>query len=173
LADAFVSKWYLEPVEDRKGRREAALFLLSETGQAVAMSDDQDTIWREIILVNEGVYKIWDMYVTFYTWFFGANLLALSWMFSIAEAPAFTANKGMICGIWVVMNLFTTATTLMLSYHSYRMNKRINDLLASRGSASLVEADDILPLTMTTWGGIANAFSLIINAVLWTVLYQI
>ena len=34
------------------------------------MSDNQETVWKAIVLLNEGVYKIWALYITWYTWFF-------------------------------------------------------------------------------------------------------
>lgn len=135
------------------------------------MPTDPDASWKEIVLLNEGVYKIWSLYISWYTWFFGANLLVLSWLFT-NQSSAFHANKASVCGIWVVMNGLGATTSILLSLHSIHINRRIRDLLRARGPDTLVEADDILPRRMTAWGGIANAIALMINAALWAALYS-
>ncbi len=133
---------------------------------------DQETVWKAIVLLNEGVYKIWSLYITWYTWFFGSNLIVLSWIFvNKGQTSSFNDNKAFVCGIWVVMNLLGTTTSVMLSLHSHRINRRIRDLIGVSEPSVPVRANDILPNDMTTWGGLANALALVIMGGLWAALY--
>jgi hypothetical protein len=40
------------------------------------------TTWDELCVLQSTLASQWQAYVTWYTWFFGINLLALSWIFS-------------------------------------------------------------------------------------------
>ena len=80
------------------------------------MSENQEAVWKAIALLNEGVYKIWGLYITWYTWFFGSNLIVLSWIFlNQGNSPSFDENKASVCAIWVVMNFLGTTTSVMLA----------------------------------------------------------
>ncbi|HYU95593.1 MAG TPA: hypothetical protein VE989_05450, partial [Sphingomicrobium sp.] len=82
----------------------------------------------------------------------------------------FAQNKLNVCAIWIIMNGLGTVTSVKLAIHSYRINRRIRGLLTISGLDFPVDADDILPNDMTTWGGVANAFALVIMAGLWAYL---
>ena len=135
------------------------------------VSDNNEILWNAIVLLNDGVYKIWGFYVTWYTWFFGSNLIVLSWIFVNQQSPSFSENKESVCAIWIIMNLLGTTTSIMLAVHSHRINGRIRDLLKLGGTDVPIAANDILPNDMTTWGGAANALALMIMAALWGALY--
>ena len=117
-----------------KTSRRSSVRLLPPAAPQIATDEpaapNQDSIWKAIVLLNEGVYKIWGLYITWYTWFFGSNLIVLSWIFVNKQAPSFESNKASVCGIWVVMNVLGTTTSTLLALHSYRINRRIRELIA-------------------------------------------
>lgn len=49
------------------------------------MSESKYSRWAELCILQNSTIKIWQIYMTWFAWFIGANLFALSWIFTSKE----------------------------------------------------------------------------------------
>lgn len=88
-----------------------------------------DLVRSELEAIRDSLLKIWAIYMTWYTWFFGANLLVIGWLFTADHPP--TAERTMLLSLaWIVFN--TTGLISSLKMRSYTT-------AASRHAAQLVD----------------------------------
>ena len=69
--------------------------------------------WEEFKIVQDVYVKMWQMYLNWFTWFYGVNLLAMSWVFTSEKM-----NKALVAGLALLM-IFCLIMGVLLSFIMY------------------------------------------------------
>jgi hypothetical protein len=126
---------------------------------------------NELKRIQTGVFDAWRLYMTWYTWFFGANLVVLGWIFTRGTAPLEPRNVAILAVAWILFNITGVVSTWRLRSLTMQATKQAAKLGALL--ATLVpESSDLnsnlgFPADLGNAGALANALSLTINICLW------
>jgi hypothetical protein len=126
----------------------------------------------ELKRLRDTVFESWKVYMSWYTWFFGANLLVLGWILTRkADAPSAT-NVRILALTWIVFNLLGTVGTFQVRTFTETMSTRadlvcrlINERTGSMPGGFTLSSG--LAGRLTKWAAVANGASLIANATVW------
>jgi hypothetical protein len=118
--------------------------------------------------------QAWQIYMTWYTWFFGANLIVLGWLFTQSAEPLQQRHVRLLCIGWIVFNVTGVASTIRLMMFSRRATRKgaqLSSRLADTVSGG-VAFDPLcsFPTELGDVGALGNLISLAINIGLWTYL---
>jgi hypothetical protein len=143
-----------------------------QEGRGIMNDSSADRVVGELSRTADGLYKVWRIYMMWYTWFFGANLLAMTWVFTrgsdTGDAP------WLLCAAWLFFNLLAIAVACGILYHTSTAGARANSILrtlseTSRSTAQL-EVSFAFPVGVAKLCASLTAVSLVGNVVLWTYL---
>lgn len=126
------------------------------------MSSGSDGAWDEIRLIQEGCLKIWSIYQSWFTWFFGAELVSMALLFEKevkSDLFSFTA----IGVLWVACSALGLIATQHVLEYSLGCLERIAALLPydrnSRRSTKLLPRRVFVA---AAWGnGLALSFGIL------------
>ena len=59
-----------------------------------------ETITQQIRI---GLIDVWKIYMSWFTWFFGANLLIIGWIFT-SDKPMGPTKTVILAGAWLIFN---------------------------------------------------------------------
>ena len=130
---------------------------------------------NELKRIQAGVFDAWCIYMTWYTWFFGANLIVLGWIFTQGMNPLKPRDVALLSAAWMIFNLSGVISSLRL--RSFTMQAIAQALELSRTLAPLVTAKVKLdsnlgfPSDLGNVGALANVLALGINICLWLYLF--
>ncbi len=116
--------------------------------------------WDELKLLQDTFMKIWNMYVSWFTWSLGANLLAISWIISSKSEP----RPELIMGLGVVMTL-----ALALSIIGCFWARKFFDDMEARGKSLMAQAEGV-SVHLIFGGALSRSVSWLIPATLLIVL---
>ncbi len=128
-------------------------------------------IEAELQRIQNGVFDSWKIYMSWYTWFFGANLLVLGWIFTKNIGAKFNEAIVIFSAAWIFFNILGIISALRLqSYSQFAANEAQS--LAHRmadisGYSKEVHKNLGFPLDLAKVGGYANAAALLVNVGLW------
>ena len=130
---------------------------------------------NELKRIQTGVFDAWRIYMTWYTWFFGANLVVLGWIFTRETAPLESRNVAILAVAWIAFNITGVISTWRL--RSFTMQATTQAAKLGAALATLVPESRNLdsnlgfPSDLGNAGALANALSLAINICLWSYLF--
>jgi hypothetical protein len=128
-------------------------------------------IENELKRIQVAVFEAWKIYMTWYTWFFGANLLVLGWIFTRGTNPIKPRDIVLLAGAWIIFNIFGIVSSMRLRAFTLKAKDQgatlSRRLAESTESKSMLVSDLGFPSELGRFGALANAISLGINCVLW------
>jgi hypothetical protein len=130
---------------------------------------------NELKRIQTAVFDAWRIYMTWYTWFFGANLVVLGWIFTRETTPLGGRKVAILAVAWIAFNITGVISTWRL--RSFTMRATTQAAKLSALLATLVPEGRELnsnlgfPSDLGNAGALANAFSLAINISLWSYLF--
>ena len=124
------------------------------------MSDVSQNEWDELKLLQDTAMKIWSMYVNWFTWSLGANLLAISWIIASKTDP----KPELIVGLGIVMSI-----ALALSLIGCFRARRFFEDMETRARHLTVDRPNI-NIHLIFGGVLARSASMLIPATLLVVL---
>jgi len=137
-------------------------------------------VWaeNELSRLRESVMGAWTVYMSWYTWFFGANLIVLGWIFSSTDVVECSDSKlnsqymTILASAWMFFNLLGLASTFILRQHTMRMSGLADVVCADLEAQLKAKKSAIRPSASFTgrlggWGAVANGSSLAVNFFLW------
>ena len=65
------------------------------------MPENEHPAWKELRILQDSSMKIWQLYLTWFAWFFGMNVVALSWVLTNDKA-----HGNLVISLAVLMVLF-------------------------------------------------------------------
>jgi apolipoprotein N-acyltransferase len=96
------------------------------------MSENEHPAWKELRLLQDSSMKIWQMYLTWFAWFFGINVLAISWVLTNT-----TARGELVVSLAILMILFLLlgiGATMKFKSYCTNINLRAHELSKSIGN---------------------------------------
>ena len=131
-------------------------------------------IENELKRLQIGVTETWKIYMAWYTWFFGANLIVLGWIFTqpiTSSAVRDPKSVAMLAISWIFFNGLGIANSLRVRKYTMDVSQQTQKLSRSITESSPVdlELDSNLgfPNNLGSFGALANAASLFVNTCLW------
>ena len=125
----------------------------------------------ELNRIQTGVFDAWRIYMNWYTWFFGANLIVLGWIFTQGTKPLEPRSVAILAIAWIVFNITDVISTWRLRIYTMRataQTAKLSALLATLvPERSELRSDLGFPADLGNAGALANALSLTINICLW------
>ncbi len=140
--------------------------------KVTTLCNNENANWLTKSLLDQefASYKtVWDLYLKFYTVFLTVNLVALA---AVVEHVK-TEERNIIVLAFVIQNLFSTGTAIIIAIFSRKTAKRYNDICIhlvkdnNCPDVILESAKSSVPGWVGYWGGIANAASHIALSACW------
>lgn len=137
------------------------------------MSSPVDAVERELSRMQNGLFDSWKVYMTWYTWFFGANLIVLGWLFS--SNIKISADRSLfLSGAWFVANLTGAIATWRLMRFTEECKSKARELVTvitkSAPGELAFDPEFSFPAALGSVGAKANILALLINMLLWSYL---
>jgi hypothetical protein len=122
-------------------------------------------------LIQAGFLKNWDMFIHWFTWFFGANLLTMSWVVTgthIHGGPLIALSL-----TWIVCTLIGMYLCRLMGKYTQSTNELLKELFTSPNqlrdsSVSLVTG---FMLTNYAWKGAMSALAITIPSWIFLLIY--
>jgi hypothetical protein len=139
------------------------------------ISPQQATIVEnELKRLQLGLFETWRLYMSWYTWFFGANLIVLGWMLTRNDNAIDGIGAIILSSAWIIFNTTGFISTLRLRLHSITVTQKAESLSAILANV-MPDCDSLksnlgFPNDVGNIGLIANAISLLINILMWSYL---
>ena len=135
---------------------------------------DTNVFENELQRIQSGVFDAWRIYMTWYTWFFGANLIVLGWIFTKPGEPVQSFDFTVLALAWIVFNATGIVSTLRLRTFTMKSSANAFELVTEIAIGAGYDADEEkltsnlgIPSELGNVGALANAFALSINIALW------
>lgn len=130
------------------------------------IEDSKAPLWEAFKLVHDSYTKIWSIYMAWFTWFFGINLLALGWIITadklrvsilapVALLMAGCSMGGAIAGFFMIS----------FSFRCHAASDNISAAIKSTGMHKLIFAR-----SFALYVAGANIFGFIALMALWTLI---
>jgi hypothetical protein len=126
------------------------------------------TLPQEVVVFADTHMKVWTIYTNWLTWFFGANVLAISW---IVTAP--TLRSEFVKPLIIVLELAMTSgifATIVLYFYSRGLRRRAVVLL---GESSIKDGTigGLFATSFTNYGCGGLIFIYLSAAIMWLYVY--
>jgi hypothetical protein len=134
-----------------------------------------EMVESELKRLREAAFESWKIYMTWYTWFFGANLIVLGWLLAKPYGEVDPWNGVVLAAVWVIFNGAGVVSTLRLRAFTQHVAARAGALSErlmeeARSQGLLVDLSSGFAGEFGRWGAGANAFSLAVNVLIWVFL---
>jgi hypothetical protein len=133
-------------------------------------ASELDGLRAEVSAIRGSLFEAWKIYMNWYTWFFGANLLVLGWLFTAAKPPS-ELNMRLIGGAWIFFNSIGTVTSLRIRTYTLEASAGINSLTSllnqTSGWSFKVTSNLSFPERLGALAALFNALALSVNIALW------
>lgn len=128
-------------------------------------------IENELQRIQKGVFESWRIYMSWYTWFFGANLIVLGWIFTKEVKADLAAAITVFSAAWIIFNIMGIVSAIRLQSYTRVAAKEALHLthrLAELAGSSKEQHKNLgFPLDLARVAGFANAAALLVVVVLW------
>lgn len=126
----------------------------------------------ELKRLRDGAFEAWKIYISWYTWFFGGNLLVLGWVLTRKAGVAETVNVAVLAAAGIVFNLSAIVATLRLQSFTREVARRAAAICeqinaAVRDMGVTAEMTSGFAGRFGNWGAGANAVMLFGNVAVW------
>lgn len=140
------------------------------------MDDALVILEGELKRLREGAFEAWKTYMSWYTWFFGANLIVLGWILTKPKEAPQPRNVRVLAAVWIIFNVAGLISTLRLRTFSAGIAARAEEVCQLMN-------ERLLPLNLKAspssgfaghlswWGATANAASLLANVLVWAYVF--
>jgi hypothetical protein len=130
----------------------------------------------ELKRLRDGAFEAWKIYMAWYTWFFGANLIVLGWVLTKDFNSATSLNTRVLAAVWIIFNAAGVVSTLRLRAFTRDVTSRTDDICQKINAAVRhigvdVELTSGYAGRLSAWGAGANAVSLSVNVLVWTYVF--
>lgn len=132
----------------------------------------------QINMIHETNWKIWTIYMQWFTWFYTSTLIVIGWIAANKSIPHSIESSVFRYFIftWLTATLLGLGATLFVIWHSYNASKNVDSLfekLSYIGNDSKAKMSRlVMPRNLLTYAGMANAIALGMVAVLWVFILQ-
>ena len=128
-------------------------------------------IENELGRIQKGIFDSWNVFMSWYTWFFGANLLVLGWIFTKGITSTGKQEIILLSLAWIFFNILGIVTSLRLWSYSREASdeaKRLAHCIIELVGSNKEQHKNLgFPRDLASFGGIANAAALFVNLLLW------
>jgi len=133
-------------------------------------------IENEIKRIQTGIFEAWKLYMTWYTWFFGANLLALGWLYTQASSVGGPKRSmAILAAAFMIFNLSGVISSIRIRSYTMKATAKAKELscVLQKSNPTVVGLDSNLgfPSDLGRHGATVNAVSLFISLGLWLYLF--
>jgi hypothetical protein len=140
------------------------------------MDETVPILEKELQRLRDGAYEVWRTYTSWYTWFFGANLIVLGWVLTSKAGMMDPTNIRLLAGMWIAFDLSAFISTLRLREFCVKSTRQadtichaLNERLAPLKLG--VEVSSGFAGRLSSWGAAANALSLLAIGIIWAVVF--
>lgn len=124
--------------------------------------------WNELRIIQDTYTKIWQIYMSWYTWFLGFNLLAMSWIIS---SNTVRGDLAIALAILMVFFLFLGVTTsIIMGWYSNKVTKKILSIKSGPGGNDSTAPVFLIGAPIMKYAAIATAATQVANIVAWVYL---
>lgn len=129
-----------------------------------------EALRSELAAIRTGLFEAWKIYMSWYTWFFGANLFVLGWFFTGNKSPG-GANIIILAIAWCFFNILGTATSLKLREYTLEASSETKQLAETFNNsvewAFHIKATASFPERLGALAATFNALALTVNVAMW------
>ena len=131
----------------------------------------------ELRRLRDGLFDAWKVYMSWYTWFFGANLIVLGWIFTQSPEPE-PKNMKILAASWALFNLTGFIASLRVRSYTLWAKDRAEELCEKlkkevQALQVSVEPTSGFPSELFSFGAAASSLSLAVNICLWGYLFAV
>jgi hypothetical protein len=143
-----------------------------EHGLNQSMSEMVPTV-GELDRIHTSVADAWRIYMTWFTFFFTANLVVMSWVLTRTSEIAQSGSVWLLCLFWIVFNTTGAVSSIGLAKYSHASSNRMKtilEILKQRGK--VFDAELPFPQALSVMGACFNAAALIGNICVWAYIWS-
>ncbi len=117
-------------------------------------------------------FDTWKVYMQWYTWFFGANLFVLGWVYTKPEIwEIHAARIRVLSGAWIFFNILGLVTAILLGRYTQSIIVHTEKSLSQGEPSSVSETQLLFPRSIGVFGGYATAATIAVNILMWAYVF--
>jgi hypothetical protein len=133
--------------------------------------DGSPSSWESFKLIQDSLLRIWAIFVQWFTWFFGAELLTLTWILApTGGASDVNTNNKLILGVaflWAFCSLVAVAATAAIGLITYRGTVSMSILAETFPRKTSAQIENILTPWPILYPAVGMALALLAALCVW------
>lgn len=123
---------------------------------------------EEAKIIQKGYLKIWQVFMYWFTWFFGADLLAMSWVVTARNFHGWPGS--VLAAVWIVCAILGIVVCILMGIYTKRTSERFEALAERSRPLANREVSLMLGNIVTSYAWIASALALVLTIPAWIIL---